>query len=453
MKAKILLLAAGLSMGTFGAYAQKGVDNGTKFGSGEDSIRCITNISLFIPYAKAGSFADALGPWEVAYNECPAATKDIYLYGVRIKGWQIAQEKDAAKRAILLDELMAVYDKRVKYFGNDKRYGKDWIISRKAQNYIQVAREKADHKKTYGWLKEIMDEFGVECEALGASLFMFASNSMLRLDPNFKEQYIADYLQTSALLDDQMGEATATNDKKTIEMLASFKSSVDNGFATSGAADCETLQNMYASKVEENKENIEFLEKTVALLRKVRCQEIDAYFAASGYLYQKEKTADAAIGLGKQALKNNDTETAMKYFEEAAAMEEDPLVKSDLFYMMAVIIQDKKEYSKARQYCRKAIEANPNSGSPYILIGQMYAATANSVSKDPILKRTAYYAAVDKLVRAVSVDPECAEEANNLISIYRKHFPSVEEVFMHPELDKGKGYTVGGWIGERVTVR
>lgn len=449
----MLLLAAGLSIGSVGAYAQKGVDNGTKFGSGEDSIRCITNISLFIPYAKAGSFADALAPWKVAYEECPAATKDIYLYGVRIKGWEIAQEKDAAKRAVLLDELMDVYDKRVKYFGNDRRYGKDWIVSRKAQNYMQVAREKADHKLLYGWLKEIMDEFGTECEALGASLFMFASNNMLKVDPNFKEQYIADYLQTTALFDDQLDEAKSTSDKKAIDMLTTLKSSVDNGFATSGAADCETLQNMYAAKVEENKDNLDFLEKTIALLRKVHCQEIEAYFTASGYVYKKEKTADAAIGLGKQALKKGDTEVAMTYFEEAATMEEDPLVKSDLYYMMAVIIQDQKQYSKARQYCQKAIESNPNSGSPYILIGQMYAATANSVSKDPILRRTAYYAAVDKLLRAVSVDPECAEEANKLISIYSKHYPSVEDVFMHPDLDKGKGYTVGGWIGERVTIR
>ena len=46
MKIKVLLLALGCTMGTLGAYAQKGVDNGTQFGSGEDSVRCITNISL-----------------------------------------------------------------------------------------------------------------------------------------------------------------------------------------------------------------------------------------------------------------------------------------------------------------------------------------------------------------------------------------------------------------------
>ena len=67
MKIKVLLLALGCTMGTLGAYAQKGVDNGTQFGSGEDSVRCITNISLFVPYAKAGNFKDAYDFWKIVY--------------------------------------------------------------------------------------------------------------------------------------------------------------------------------------------------------------------------------------------------------------------------------------------------------------------------------------------------------------------------------------------------
>ena len=104
MKIKVLLLALGCSMMSFGAYAQKGVDTGTPFGSGEDSVRCITNISLFVPYAKAGNFKDAYEFWHQAYTECPGAHKDIYLYGVRIMDWKINTEKDPAKKAALIDE-------------------------------------------------------------------------------------------------------------------------------------------------------------------------------------------------------------------------------------------------------------------------------------------------------------------------------------------------------------
>ena len=62
------------------ANAQKGVDNGTQFGSGEDSIRCLTNISLFIPYAKVNNFQDAYPYWKIAYDECPGYEGHLSLW-------------------------------------------------------------------------------------------------------------------------------------------------------------------------------------------------------------------------------------------------------------------------------------------------------------------------------------------------------------------------------------
>ena len=240
MKIKVLLIAAACSMGALGAYAQKGVDNGTQFGSGEDSIRCITNISLFVPYAKAGNFKDAYDFWKIVYDECPAATKDIYLLGVKIMAWKIANEKDPAKKAALIDDLMGVYDKRVKYFGDDKRYGKDWIVSRKAQDYIQQMGDKADYNKLYNWLGEIINEYGDNTEALGVSLYMFASYQKMADDPNHKGQYVEDYLKASKILDTQLQAAQAANNEKEVNNLTTFKTSVNGAFANSGAADCES---------------------------------------------------------------------------------------------------------------------------------------------------------------------------------------------------------------------
>lgn len=454
MKIKVLLLALGCTVGTLGAYAQKGVDNGTQFGSGEDSVRCITNISLFVPYAKAGNYKDAYEFWKIVYDECPAATKDIYLYGVRIVDWQIANEKDPAKKKELIDKLMNVYDKRVKYFGNDRRYGKDWIVSRKVQDYFRLTGENADYNLAYGWLKEIVDEKGENTEALGLSLFAFASMKKMVADPNFKEQYIQDYLKASAGFDAQIKAAQAANNQKEVDALTTYKSGIDNNFANSGAADCETLQNMYAAKVEENKENLAYLKETIALLKRVRCQEIDAYFAASGYAYKMEPSAEAAVGLAKQAVKAQDFETAIKYFEEATTMETDVNAKAEDYYMIALLVFDQNNYSKARQYCQKALEANPNYGNAYLLIGKMYASTSKSVyPDDAVMARAVYYAAIDKFEKAKQVDPSVAEEANSLISSYRAHLPSTEEIFMHPDLEKGKAVTIGGWIGERTTVR
>ena len=454
MKIKVLLIAAACSLGAFGAHAQKGVDNGTQFGSGEDSIRCITNISLFVPYAKAGNFKDAYDFWKIVYDECPAATKDIYLHGVKILDWKIAQEKDPAKKDALINDLMAVYDKRVKYFGDDNRYGKDWIISRKAQDYIRLEGENADYKKLYGWLGESINEFGDKAEALGVSLYMFASYKIMADDPNHKGQYVEDYLKASKILDAQLQAAQSANNEKEVNALTTYKTGVNGAFANSGAADCETLQNLYAPKVEESKNDLTALKEIVTLLRRVRCQEIDAFFAAAGYAYQLEPSADAAIGIAKQAVKNKDYDKAIKYFEEAANMETDPSSKAEDYYMIALLNYDQKNYSKAREYALKAASTNSSYGQPYILIGQMYAATVKNVfPNDGVLARAAYNAAIDKFEKAKQVDESCIDEANKLIGTYRAHLPSTEEVFMHPDLEKGKQFTVGGWIGERTTIR
>lgn len=454
MKVKVLLLAVGCSLIASGAYAQKGVDTGTQFGSGEDSVRCIQNISLFIPYAKAGNYKDAYEFWKIVYDECPASTKDVYLYGVRIIDWQIQNEKDPAKKEALIDDLMALYDKRIKYFGNDRRYGKDWILARKAQDYIRLKGEKADPQQIYAWTQEAIDEYKENTDALAISLFMYSSMQKMLKDPNFKEQYIQDYLRATALFDTQLKAAQAANNEKEINQLTTLKAAVDNGFAQSGAADCETLQNMYAPKVAENMGNIQFLKETIALLRRVRCQEIEVYFAASEAVHKVEPTVESAIGCAKQAVKKKDYNQAIAYFEEAINLETDPVAKGDYYYTIALLLFEGNNYSKARQYALKSLEFNPSNGSPYILIGNMYAATAKSIYPgDPVLARTVYYAAVDKFEKAKAVDPSVADDANKLISAYRAHFPSTEEIFMHPDIEKGKTITIGGWIGETTRVR
>jgi tetratricopeptide (TPR) repeat protein len=142
-------------------------------------------------------------------------------------------------------------------------------------------------------------------------------------------------------------------------------------------------------------------------------------------------------------------------FEEAAKMESDNTVKAEDYYAISVLLYDQKNYSKARQYCIKAIDFNPNYGLPYILIGHMYVATASGIyPDDPVLKKTVYYAAVDKFEKARQVDSSVSDEASKWISTYRQHFPTSEEIFMHPDLNKrGNAFTVGGWIGERTIIR
>ncbi|HCC50739.1 MAG TPA: hypothetical protein DEQ30_00725 [Porphyromonadaceae bacterium] len=455
MKSKVFIILALSAFIATSMNAQKGVDNGTQYGSGEDSIRCLTNISLFIPYAKSGNFKDAYPFWKIVYDECPASTKNIYSYGVDIINWQISQESDAAKKEALINDLMKLYDDRVKYFGDDNRYGKDWIVSRKAQNYNQLKGEDTDPAVIYKWTGEVVDEFKEKTEPLAVSLYMFASFKLMQDDmEKYKAQYVNDFLKSSAILDAQIAAAKAANNAKDEENILARKVEIEKNFALSGAADCETLQSIYGSKVEENKANADFLKETLTLLRRVNCREIDVFFAASEYMHKIEPTAESAMGLGNKAFREKDYATAEKYYDEAINISDNAEIKAELYYAMAVMAQQQNNYIKAKQLSLKCLAENPNYGRAYVLIATCYASGARNIfPDDPVLTKCVYYAVVDKLERARQVDPSVAEEAGKLISTYKQYYPTKEEIFMHPGVETGESFSIGGWIGETVKIR
>jgi tetratricopeptide (TPR) repeat protein len=113
-----------------------------------------------------------------------------------------------------------------------------------------------------------------------------------------------------------------------------------------------------------------------------------------------------------------------------------------------------KSYSAARTAYNNAAEADRTKGEPYRFIASLYASSASSASDDNINGRSAYWAAVDKLVKSKSVDSseENVNACNAMISRYSAHFPKQSDAFM-AGLQNGQRMTVPGWIGESTTVR
>ena len=454
MKIKEILSIAVILTIAMGAKAQTGVVTGTPFGSGADSLRCRQNISLAQTYMQTNNYAEALPLWKMAYEECPGATRSLYQWGEQLIKWQLTEAKDAATTESLFNELMALYDKRIKYFGNEQQYDVNWIMARKAGDYISIKGENADPAVLYGWLKPIVDEYKEKTNPTSLSYYIFASQGLMALDADkYTDQFIQDFLTASAIYDAQLEVANAANDENSINNISAYKSQIELRFTSSGAADCATMESVYASKIEEEKTNIEFLKATLILFQRVGCTETESYFVAANYAHLIEPTAESAMGLGYQAVKKNDFDTAEKYFVEASDLTSDDNLKSLAFYVIANLSGSRSQYQKARQFCLRSLEVNPNNGRAYILIAQAYANSAGSISIDPVLRKTVYWAAVDKLERARQVDPECADDANKYIRQYSNYFPTTEEIFMHPDLTPGQQYVVGGWINERTTVR
>lgn len=453
MKMKMVTMLCALSLGATATFAQKGVEDGSRFGHGEDSLRCLQNISIYSEYVKTDNFKDAYNPWKAVFTEAPLAQVSTYTNGAKILRALIAGSKDAAQQKTYLDELMAVHDQRIKYLDQLNKLvrtpsTKGSILGMKAHDYIAFSGKNVDVNKAYSMIKEAVD-----LEKANSDYFIFQdlmdlSSRKLKIDDAHKEQFIQDYLSTSGYADEAFKAATKKRDQ---QLMKTAKDNVDAYFINSGAASCENLQAIYGPKVAQNKTNLEYLKQVISVMQMLKCTEEEAYFQASEAAHAIEPTAATAVGCGYMYYKKGDTNKSISYFDQAFELEQDVDKKADYAYSAAAVLFSAKQFSKAKQYANKAIALKNDYGRAYILIAQMYAASPNW-SDEGALNKCTYFAAIDKLQRAKSVDPSVAEEAQKLINTYSAHTPKDEDLFFLG-LKKGNSVTIGGWIGETTTIR
>ncbi len=451
---KKFILAIVLATSTLvGVSAQKaGYDPvNAPFGHGQDSINCRMNLSLMTTAAKAENYQDAVKTWTAVYNNCPASSKNIYIYGPRIFKALHAKETDATKKKEYLDKTMEIYDNRMKYYSDADAKGT--ILAFKAYDYQEMMGEDADPAVIYKMLGEAIEDMKSEMYPSDAyGHYMIASLRLFLQDQSKKEQYINDYFRIMDYMDKAKETATASNDAENANYIEAVKGSIENAFVNSGAGDCETLENFYAAKFEANKTDEEFLNQASGSLSNIGCTDSEFYFKLAESLHSLKPSANSAIGLANRSLKTKDYSEAMRYYEQAAELESDKNKSSDYMMTLAQILFSQRSYSQARQAAYEALKFNPNNGSAYILVAQMYASSAQGIFPESEKRGLVFAAAVDKLQKAKSVDPSVSSEANRLIGQYSNYYMVKEDAFMMG-LKEGESVYVPGWIGENTTIR
>ncbi len=446
MKA-LRLLAIGLIITIASATAQKGVVTGTQYGSGEDSIRCIKNLSLYNEDFKNKNFDEAFNSWLLVLNECPLANRNIYLDGPVLVKYKMERATDAAKKEEYYQLLLRVYDMRIQYFGNDRRAPAAQIKGMKAIEMLNYKRDDISViKEAYKLLDESVTGMGRQSRADILLSFMQASFNLYKSSDINAAAFIKDYTVVTDIADFQI------KDKAGNQHMEQVKTVSEQLFVQSGAASCKNIEEIFAPQLEENKFDLAWLKRISNLLARSQCDEAELLYKVSEYQHNIEPSASSAYGLARMYLKSGDTQRALSYYQEAVDLADDQDQKGTYLYHMALIHLSQSNFQAARTLAIRAADAKPNWGAPFILIGKAYASSANSVGTNEFEKKAVYWAAVDKFMRAKSVDPSIAEEANEQIRLYTPHFPPKTEIFFQG-LTIGETYLVGGWINERTTVR
>jgi hypothetical protein len=419
------------------------LDKGPKYG--EDSAKCVMELSLYREFFRQNNIPDAIKHWRWVFFNCPIATQNTYIDGVKIIEYLISKQKDKINKNKYIDTLMMVYDQRIEYFPNHYRTGRNqvgYILGRKAVDLFKLRPDK--YKEAYETFKESVHLEGNRSKAAVLVYYFRSAIKMVEKGDADKSLIVETYDEISDIIDYNI-----KNNAKYAKEFSKVQDNVELTFEP--FANCEDLVSIYSKKFYEDPENIDLLKKITKILDKKDCSDNELFFDAAEMLHKLEPTPESALMMGKMAIKKEMDDKAERYLSEAVKLlEGDEL--ADSYLLLASVLYKKEDYPYARSCAIKAADIRPNDGRPYILIGDIYATAAKRCGDNDLTVRAPYWAAVDKYIKAKSIDESVKDEALRKINIYSKQFPNSETIFFY-NLKEGDTYTVECWINEQTTVR
>ncbi len=406
----------------------------------EDSIDCIANTSVYSSLYKQQAYADAYEAWHQVVTKCPRSSENLYIRGGTILKAKIQAATSEEEKLKYINELMALYDTRIQYFG---KAGKN--LGNKASD-LEALKGKGAITEYYPIYVEAMKHADKGLDGAIAYKYFLATVNYVQAGHSEATLIVDAYDQASTLLEKELSK----NPSKATE-IGSYIASVEAAF--SPYATCEQLVSIYSKKFEAAPEDADLLKKITNILRKKNCTDVELFFQATEKLHAIEPSPTSAFMMSQMCYNKKQFSDAVKYANEAVAGMTDTMDKYKAYLLLGMSYDGNNSYGAARNAYRNAADLQPNNGEPYLLLAQLYGNNARSID-DGMGGASAYWAAVDKCIRAKNIEsnPKTEETANKLIGIYSAHYPKQDKAFMLDLID-GQSYTVPGWIGETTTIR
>ena len=264
-----------------------------------------------------------------------------------------------------------------------------------------------------------------------------------KLDDVTPEELIETYEQLSQRVENNTSDEAAEAAK-----------ALDDLFATSGSANCESVEKIYRPKYEADPENQKLIETIVTLFSRGQCTN-DFYVSVLEKYYQINPKAEVAVMLATVFQEKKDFTKALEYLRIGINNETDQAKKINFLLQASTMSSASGSYRDAASFAQQVISLDPNNGVAYLLLGSAYGSGAGSACS-AFDSQTAMWLAVDNLAKArqlLAADDAQQEQISLMIANYSANFPKTEETFMRG-LNPGDPYTVScGWISGRTTVR
>ncbi|MBO4402965.1 MAG: tetratricopeptide repeat protein, partial [Bacteroidales bacterium] len=404
MKSRIVILLAVMTMMAVPRHLQAQ----SKYG--EDSARCVLNISLFREEVKKKNYEKAYPYWKAVLDSCPMSTKNVFVNGVPILEYKIKQAQ-AAKDTPLMEkyvqDLFDMLDLRRQCYPADEGY----VLGQKGY-YLTKFRLKTDYEEAYEDLRkavalstsatltaQVLDTYFKVAEyymkrkavngVMDTTIMINAYDEITEvLDDavEVREEEFQKVMEKIFLLreqldsqkieqnfyDDRYGDLQQDSAKAFVKYNSFQKVANNIDIVFSKYANCEVLTEIYGKKLEQSKDE-KLLRQVIKLFNKKECTNNPTYVTAVKEFHQISPTAQTAYYMGVISQKEGAYTEAMDYFNQALSMYQKQSDTIRTYLKIAEVLFGQKQYSAAREYAHKVLRMNPTNAEAYIFIGNLYA--------------------------------------------------------------------------------
>lgn len=377
--------------------------------------------------------------WELTQS-APKGHSSIYTNGINTYK-KLAEAADAPElKEKYIDSIMIVYDLRIENMGDDHRNGKPYITRMKAEDYMAYRPNDVEGiKKVFN---EAFEANGDHTPADFVNIYFNFVTNLYKTDKIERDEYLAEYDRLEPYVNSHFNERHE-DDKKTFSAL----------LVSSGAADCEAIEQLYKERIENNPNDTALIKSVANMLARGQCNNEFASKVMTRR-FELEPNANTALSLAGYYLNMEDYNGALKYLRFAYEHDDIESPRDQVLLMLAGAELQAKNFRAAADLARRGIENNnTGGGSMYIVLAQ---ATVDGAACTGFDKQTAYWLGSDILARGLRderTNHSQHDRINRMLSSYRANFPSKEECFFRG-LTEGSSYTVKcGWVAGTTTVR
>lgn len=383
----------------------------------------------------------AIEPLEWLLENAPKLHKNLYIKGEKIYKENLKKEINAEVKRILEDKLLALFEARISYFGEEAK-----VLQKKGKVAYTILKNRENEnndKIIYELYHKILKLNGNKTYK---SNLVFLTKSIIKLKENgvFSDELVlTHYEEIFAVLDYNLKQKKTRNQ---IKKWKECKQNIDKLVFENVNLNCELIQNRLNTQLNASSKDsvLLFTKCFYNYCNQIKCTNSSMYLEALETIFEHEPNSKIALTIAQKCFAKQNLHKALEFYEKGEKICSSKYKLAELQLNKAYLLAKMARNDEARKAALSASLYDKLSKQAYTFIGNLYMQVGQDCqTKNEVEARAIYLAAYEMFLKAQN--PQRMLDAQS-------QFPSMTDIFTH-NYQVGDRIEVACWVGGFATIR